>query len=177
MQVEMDQKNVNLIIFFTSLKVSDIFKTPAACINNFSSLAVIFPLIKITTSDTSVIHPIPPICISKIITTCPKIDQYENVSKTVSPVTHVALVAVNSESTKPVHSLDLEDIGKDKSPAPNKIKRKKLTAISLGAVKNLFNLFIISLIALSAKRPSFLLAITPCILLLLYHPKKNIATL
>ena len=51
------------------------------------------------TSDARVMMPKPPTWISARMTTWPKPDQYTGVSTTISPVTHTALVAVNSAVT------------------------------------------------------------------------------
>src|SRR5262249_34652359 len=53
----------------------------------------------------SVVIPSPPSWINARITTCPKVENSLPVSRTVRPVTHTALVAVNSASSRPIRAL------------------------------------------------------------------------
>ena len=77
-----------------------------------------------------VITPIPPIWISVMITHCPKNDQYVAVSCTISPVTQVAEVAVNSASGNGVNTCCAEEIGSISSRVPAIISPKKLMIIT-----------------------------------------------
>src|SRR5262249_23551267 len=52
----------------------------------------------------SVVIPSPPSWINARITTCPNVENSFPVSRTVRPVTHTALVAVNSASRKPIRA-------------------------------------------------------------------------
>ena len=81
------------------------------------------------TASPMVITPIPPICISVMITPCPKYDQYVAVSCTMRPVTQVADVAVNSASENGVIPCPFEDIGNISSRVPSIISAKKLKMI------------------------------------------------
>ena len=57
--------------------------------------------------------PRPPICISIKITIWPNIVNWIDVSTTINPVTHTALVLVKNESTKLSQLPSVLDIGKD----------------------------------------------------------------
>ena len=74
----------------------------------------------------SVITPKPPICISRIITTKPDVVKVEATSTEVSPVTHTALVEMNSESTHEIPFMVHR--GNISSPVPIRIMIKKLPA-------------------------------------------------
>ena len=74
----------------------------------------------------SVTSPRPPIWISASSTNCPKAENWVQVSRTTSPVTQVALVAVNMASSTPRRPLRLE-IGRVSSSVPAAITTKKLT--------------------------------------------------
>ena len=63
---------------------------------------------------------------SSKITTCPNIVNCVHVSRTIRPVTQVALVAVNMASTTPSRPLRLE-IGSVSSSVPSAISSTKLT--------------------------------------------------
>ena len=76
-----------------------------------------------------VINPRPPICIKRRRTTCPKSVQWVKVSATTSPVTQVALAAVNSAVIKEVCSPDFVAQGSSNSNVPIKIMIKKPIAI------------------------------------------------
>ncbi len=65
-----------------------------------------------------VINPRPPTCIINKITICPKTVQFDAVSTTTSPVTQVALVAVNSAVKKSVSPPAAVDIGSINSNVP-----------------------------------------------------------
>ena len=89
---------------------------------------IFMPDARITASPI-VITPIPPIWISVIITPWPNSDQYVAVSFTISPVTQVADVAVNSASAKGVIVCLLEDMGSISRNVPSIISAKKLKII------------------------------------------------
>ena len=76
----------------------------------------------------TVMKPRPPIWMSVMITIWPKVVQPVKVSRTIRPVTQVALVAVNSASSGAAGA-PLEAMGSISSPAPIRITRKKLSAI------------------------------------------------
>ncbi len=67
---------------------------------------------------TNVTKPSPPICISNIITICPKRVHCVNVGATIKPVTQVADVAVNSAFIKPLDVPERLATGSDSNSAP-----------------------------------------------------------
>ena len=69
--------------------------------------------------------PIPPIWISEIITNWPNKVQWVAVSKTIKPVTHVALVAVKSASMKLVLWELVAEIGSISKKVPVSITPRK----------------------------------------------------
>ena len=68
-----------------------------------------------------VINPRPPICIREIMTTCPKVLQYVPVSSIMSPVTQVALTAVNMDVLTEVKLPFADETGRQRSRVPSKI--------------------------------------------------------
>ena len=79
-------------------------------------------------TESMVISPRPPTCISTRITAWPKYDQCEAVSTAESPVTHVALVAVKNAAIKSTSPL-LEAAGMHKNAVPTIIAANTLMAI------------------------------------------------
>ena len=77
----------------------------------------------------TVMNPSPPTWIKRRITSCPNTFQCVNVSYTTSPVTQVALVAVNMESKKGVHSPLRDAIGSVSIRLPANIIKKKPSAM------------------------------------------------
>ena len=73
----------------------------------------------------------PPICIMTRMTSWPKRDQFVYVSAMISPVTHVALVEVNSASNGLVHCPIREDTGRQSRTVPVRMTRIKLRAMIL----------------------------------------------
>ena len=69
------------------------------------------------------------------MTICPNPDQWDNVSKTVSPVTQVALVAVNKQERKSVVFPVAEAAGNIRRSAPIRmITRKPPKIIFVGLI-------------------------------------------
>jgi hypothetical protein len=83
------------------------------------------------TSESVVIKPSPPSCISTSKTACPNKLKYAPTLTSVRPVTHVADVAVNKAVRNGVDCPFLVDIGSIKINAPISIRRANTTAILL----------------------------------------------
>ena len=62
--------------------------------------------------------PSPPTCMRPRITTSPNVDQYDGVSTTISPVTHTALVDVNSAVMNDAPPSPARDSGSISSTVP-----------------------------------------------------------
>lgn len=78
-------------------------------------------------SEARVITPRPPIWIRTAITASPNPDQKTGVSVTISPVTHVADVAVNNASTNEARSPSVA-IGRESNPVPAAIVARNPSA-------------------------------------------------
>ena len=70
---------------------------------------------------TNVMNPSPPICMSRMMTICPKVVQCRKVSTVISPVTHVADVATRSESMNAVQPPFFAEIGRQRKNVPSRI--------------------------------------------------------
>ena len=99
-----------------------------SCIVLLLHSPIFIPDARITASPM-VITPIPPIWISVMMTPCPKSDQYAAVSFTISPVTQVADVAVNSASENEVIPRPFDEMGSISSSVPSIMSTKKLRII------------------------------------------------
>jgi len=77
------------------------------------------------------------------MTTCPKVENAVPISKTVSPVTQVAEVAVNKAFRKGILTPFTEDIGKDKRKVPSVMIRKKPMTKILAGVSILLVIFFV----------------------------------
>jgi len=86
------------------------------------------------------IRPIPPICISRRITSFPIKLQWVAVVTVTSPVTHTQVVAVNMASENEVVCPAAAQMGSHKISPPTKITPAKLRVI-ICAVFNLCNLY------------------------------------
>ena len=91
-----------IAVIFTTLTarlLKPLMSVPLRYSRMFSrSLSVNLCPMSTNVAEASVIKPIPPICTSSNTTTCPNGVRAADNSIVVSPVTHVALVAVNSAS-------------------------------------------------------------------------------
>ena len=94
---------------------------------------VIFLPSRMEKSVVIVIKPMPPTWMSARITACPNVLQYESVSSTTRPVTHAALVAVNSAVSGGAPLPDAVAAGSIKSTLPTAIMmRKPSTSMRVG---------------------------------------------
>ena len=82
------------------------------------------------TSDASVMIPKPPTWISSKMTACPNPLQYVGVSTVTKPVTHTALVAVNSAVTSGAPSGPTRDTGSINRSVPTTTAAPKATTIT-----------------------------------------------
>ena len=73
---------------------------------------------------TKVMNPSPPIWMSRMMTTCPKVVQWMKVSTVMSPVTQVAEVATSRESMKAVHPPFFAEMGRQRKNVPMRIMPK-----------------------------------------------------
>ena len=73
----------------------------------------------------------PPIWINSMITTCPKVEKSVGVSSVARPVTHTALVAVNSASIGEIERPSPAEIGKLSSTVPTAMIAKKVQQIRI----------------------------------------------
>ena len=85
----------------------------------------------------TVMKPRPPIWMSVMITIWPKVVQPVKVSRTIRPVTQVALVAVNSASSGAAGA-PLEAMGSISSPAPVRMTSRNPTAMRREGVRCIF---------------------------------------
>ena len=112
---------------FINLASPDIvFRLKASCISNRSPMPIFLLSISIN-PDIIVMTPRPPICIRSRITICPKKLQVVAVGRVTSPVTQVAVVAVNKASVYDTVFPSAQLIGSDSSRLPIRIVIKKLS--------------------------------------------------
>ena len=71
--------------------------------------------------SAAVTTPMPPIWIRNRMTACPKGDQWVTVSRTTSPVTQTAEVAVNRQSENPVPACSMSETGSISKSVPTRI--------------------------------------------------------
>ncbi|GAA0848442.1 hypothetical protein GCM10008915_57690 [Bifidobacterium pullorum subsp. gallinarum] len=90
---------------------------------------ILFPK-TMATMTPKVIKPSPPIWINIIMMTCPKVENTLPVSKTTSPFTHIADVAVNNASSRPTELPVEEEWGSASNAAPININVKKTSMMS-----------------------------------------------
>ena len=95
--------------FFIKFIISSLFDSPTTLCMIDSLLKLIFCPIIIAKALDMVIMPNPPICISVRIIICPNNVKCNPVSYTISPVTQVAEVEVNTAPRKPLRALLYQD--------------------------------------------------------------------
>ena len=118
-----------MITFFTNTSNPDkVFRLKASCKRTLSPNPI-FLFRNTAMLAIIVMIPRPPICIRIKMTICPNKLHADTVGTTTSPVTHVAVVAVNNASINGVACPLAELIGKVNYILPAKIAIKKLSKI------------------------------------------------
>ena len=85
-------------------------------------------------NPVKVMIPSPPICMSAMITDCPKREKLVDISVVESPVMHTALVAIKKASTK-LRGASVVVRGSINRKAPNTISPRKLTTNKMVGLK------------------------------------------